>query len=111
INRKDLVDVVALLLDHPIADHDAEAIDAGYLGGLTADDWGLYRTLQLNLERARAALDGLDVDAALVLRRLAQLWDAIEAQPKSLRWRVRARVGDRLPWYELPEETRHDDPS
>jgi len=104
INRKDVVDVVALLLDHPVAGHDAEAINAGYVSGLTADDWGLYRTLQLNMEKVRGALDGLDVDPTQVVRRLAQLWDAIEAQPKSLRWRVRARVGDRLPWYEVPEE-------
>jgi hypothetical protein len=106
INRKDLVDVVALLLDHPVADHDADAINAGYVGGLTTEDWGLYRTLQLNTERVRSTVRELPVDGALISRRLAQLWDAIEAQPKSLRWKVRSRVGDRLSWYELPEEVR-----
>lgn len=106
INRKDLVDAIALLLDHPVAEHDLETINAGYVGGLTADDWGLYRTLWLNTEKVRAATRELAVDATLVSHRLAQLWDAIEAQPKSLRWRLRARVGDRVPWYELPEEVR-----
>jgi hypothetical protein len=106
INTKDLVDVIALLLDHPVADHDVEAINAGYVGGLTADDWGLYRTMRQNTEKVRATVRDLGVDAALVSRRLAQLWDAIEAQPKSLRWRLRARVGDRVAWYELPEEVR-----
>ena len=34
-------------------------------------------------------------------------WDAmVEAQPKPLKWRMRAQVGDRMRWYELPEEVR-----
>ena len=32
---------------------------------------------------------------------------AIEATPKSLRWKARARVGERVRWYEQPEETPH----
>jgi len=28
----------------------------------------------------------------------------LESGPKSLRWRLRARVGQRVRWYELPEE-------
>jgi len=106
INRKDLVDAVALLLDHAVADHDEDAINGRYVARLTGDDWGLHRTLALNTGRVRATVRELDVDAALVGLRLAQLWDAIEAQPKSLRWKLRARVGDRVTWYELPEEVR-----
>ena len=28
------------------------------------------------------------------------------AEPKSLKWKMRAQVGDRVQWYELPEEVR-----
>jgi hypothetical protein len=28
----------------------------------------------------------------------------IEAAPKSRRWRMRAKIGERKRWYELPEE-------
>ena len=106
VNMKDLVDTIALLLDHPVADHDDDAINAAYLGKLTAQDWGLYRTLQLNTARVRDAVKQLDVDAGCVNQRLDEVWTRIEAQPKSLRWKVRARVGDRVSWYELPEEVR-----
>jgi hypothetical protein len=106
VNMKDLVDTTALLLDHPIADHDDDAINAAYLAGLTADDWGLHRTLQLNTARVRDAARELDVDAGLVSQRLDELWARIDARPKSLRWKLRARVGDRISWYELPEEVR-----
>ncbi|HEX3629317.1 MAG TPA: hypothetical protein VHW91_02510 [Candidatus Dormibacteraeota bacterium] len=106
VNRKDLVDSIALLLDHPIADHDDDVINSSYLAQLTADDWGLYRTLQLNTERVREAVKEFDVDAASVNQRLDEIWTRIAAQPKSLRWKVRARVGDRVSWYQLPEEVR-----
>jgi hypothetical protein len=106
INQKDLVDIVALLIDHDVADHDNDAINASYLAKLTSEDWGLYRTLQLNQERARGMVKDLDVPHDTVLKRLDALWDRIASAPKSLKWRVRARIGDRMSWYELPEEVR-----
>jgi hypothetical protein len=30
--------------------------------------------------------------------------ERIEAAPKSTRWRIRSRVGDRMRWYDQPEE-------
>ena len=103
---KDLVDTIALVLDHPIADHDDDAMNAGYLAHLTSEDWGLYRTLQLNIERVRGAATALEVDADRVNQRLDELWERIERQPKSLKWKLRARIGDRISWYQLPEEVR-----
>ena len=105
-NRKDVVDVVALLLDHPISDTDEDAIHGGYVAKLTAQDWGLHRTLQLNTERVLAELPDLDVARDVVRERLDELWRLIDAEPKSGRWRLRARVGERVRWYELPEEVR-----
>src|SRR5947209_2933994 len=103
VNQKDLVDSIALLLDHPVGDHDNDVINATYLAKLTSEDWGLYRTLQLNTERVRNAAKDFDVDRARVNQRLDEIWSRIEAQPKSLRWKMRARVGDRVSWYQLPE--------
>jgi hypothetical protein len=107
VNRKDLIDLTALLLDHPIeAKNGDDAIDAGYVAGVAAQEWGMYRTLQVNIEKLRHTVDELDVDRELVKSRLDELWAAIDAQPKPLKWRLRAQVGDRVRWYELPEETR-----
>jgi hypothetical protein len=106
VNKKDLVDVTALVLDHPIKSDDDEGIDANYVARLAADDWGLYRTLQINLGKLRHTVDELDVDRHVVSTRLDELWTAVESQPKPLKWRVRAQVGDRVRWYELPEEVR-----
>ena len=108
VNRKDLVDTIALILDHAIETGDAEdAIEAMYIARLAAEDWGFYRTLQVNIDRLRAILEELEeIDHELVNARLDTLWKHIEDAPKPLRWRLRAQVGDRVRWYELPEETR-----
>ena len=106
VNRKDLVDVTALLLDHPVASNSDEAIDAAYIARLTAEDWRLYHALEVNIEKLRATLDELEVDRDLVRSRLDEIWKAVEAQPKPLKWKLRAQVGERVGWYELPEEVR-----
>jgi hypothetical protein len=106
VNHKDLVDLTALLLDHPVAANSDEAIDAGYIAQLLSEEWGLYRTLQVNIEKLNATLDELDVDRELIRSRLAEIWKAVDAQPKPLAWRLRAQLGDRMRWYELPEEAR-----
>ena len=106
VNRKDLVDLTALVVDHEVADHDEDVINKAYVARVAAADWGMYRTLQLNIQKLRAILAELEVDRDLVRARLDELWAAVEEQPKPLAWKVRAQVGDRLRWYELPEEVR-----
>ena len=36
--------------------------------------------------------------------RLRLLLTALNDAPKSARWKLRARVGDRVQWYVLPDE-------
>lgn len=110
INAKDLGDVVCLLVDHAVEPADAPAsIDVRRIAALTSDDWGLERTLVRNLGRA---LDEADrrppSDAAFdPAAQVERIRSAMHAAPKSLRWRARARVGERVRWYETPEEVRH----
>jgi hypothetical protein len=48
---------------------------------------------------------GIDpADQRVVLDRIDVLCARIERQPKSRRWRLRARVGERKRWYEVPDE-------
>ena len=105
VNRKDLVDVTALVLDHEVGPG-VDEIDAAYIAKVVAGDWGFYRTVQLNIDKLAHTLDELDVDRELVRNRVAEMWAVVEAEPKPLKWRLRAQVGDRMQWYELPEEVR-----
>lgn len=98
-NEKDLRDVAALF-----AFHDAATVDGGRLTRALSRDWGLWRTVTANLERMGRVATG---DAALderVHRVAAELLEAIEAAPKAMKWKARAVVGERTPWYDTPEE-------
>jgi hypothetical protein len=125
INRKDLLDALILLASHPLAassDGAGEGADAGAainlerIVGLTSADWGWWRTVTGNIARLRTyvatELGPRELDTGMPARfdpatQLTALADAIEAAPKSTKWRLRARVGDRMTWYEEPEEVGH----
>ncbi len=109
INRKDLGDAACILADHPLADTDGSAIDLRRIRSLLGTDWGFCHTVERNLGRvadlvAREPLAGAPHDVAGQVERLQA---EIAAAPKSLAWRTRARVGERVRWYETPEEVRH----
>ena len=111
LNAKDVNDIIALLLGHDIAEDDADAINGAYIAQLLAGDWGLWRTSRGSLERTREAVaeSGLsDQERQLVLDRIERLWARIEIEPKGLRWRSRARIGDSKRWYDEPEEIGHE---
>jgi hypothetical protein len=111
LNRKDLVDIAAVLYDHDIGDSDDETVNASRIAGLLASDWGLWRTSRATIETSQAHISELGLDAAgqeLVRDRLERLWRRVEEQPKTFRWRSRARLGERTRWYDEPEEIDHD---
>jgi hypothetical protein len=104
-NDKDYLDVCALFADHDLT-HDDNGIDVGYIAALAASDWGLWRTLGMvagRCEQFALALPGFD-SAEVVAERLRRLRGELDAVPKSRGWKLRSRIGDRMRWYELPEE-------
>ncbi|MCX2727406.1 hypothetical protein OO015_07850 [Thermomicrobium sp. 4228-Ro] len=108
-NEKDLIDIVALLHDHPLGYGDEETIDIRRIVDVLSNDWGWYRTAKENVERVRSLILERELQEEFVsLRRLEELWRAVEDAPKSRAWKLRAMIGERKRWYELPEEVRHD---
>jgi hypothetical protein len=105
-NEKDYKDAVALLADHSLG---PEGLDAAGIARFVANDWGWWRTVTLVLDRVDAYASELPpVERADRARdNIRQLRDTIAAEPKSRRWKLRARVGERKRWYETPEETQH----
>jgi len=106
LNEKDVRDTVALFHEHEVTDDDT-GINGSRVAELCCADWGLCRTITANLENVRSHLDRYALSAAeneLVNARIATVQARIEATPKTRAWRLRARVGDRVKWYEIPEE-------
>lgn len=106
-NEKDLLDIAALFVDQPLTDDDS-GINIRYLTALTSSDWGLWKTITMVAERTDHYTRGLKdfTESGRHHERVAQFLKILETSDKSLRWRLRARVGERVGWYELPEEVR-----
>jgi hypothetical protein len=104
VNEKDLKDGCALLADQPIS---ASGIDPARVTEVLCDDWGWWRTCTETLASVAGYARSLDGFAGKddVLRATTDLRASIDAAPKSVRWRMRSIIGERVRWYELPEET------
>jgi len=110
ITEREYRDVMALVRDHEVGDTDKpETINASYLAGLCREDWGIYKTFTINLGNILTALPKYELDPesmAIVKKRLEDIRNRIENEPKSVRWKLRARVGEKAQWYELPEQDK-----
>ena len=111
INEKDVIDTIMLLLEHPLGDIDRETINTARVARICANDWGLWRTTTMNLEKVghlTLEYPQLDNDQkSRVVSQVKQTLKRIEAEPKSMAWRIRSRVGDRVKWYKDVDEV-HD---
>ncbi len=110
INEKDIIDTIMLLLEHPLGDQDQETINIKHVAALCANDWGLWRTTTMNLEKVRVLAQGYaqlkDEQKARVDSQVQTALTRIEQEPKTLAWRLRARVGDRVKWYKDVDEVQ-----
>jgi len=101
----DQSDLYSILLQCEIGP--GAGIDGAFVADLCARDWGLWRTCVGSLDRLRANLESSPLDpgeAGLVASRLAALRGYLDAAPKTTKWRLRSRVGDKVRWYQQPEE-------
>ena len=97
LNAKDAEDAALLLGTHEFGHGPGDQVDLDYLAVLAGDDWGLWRTLTGTLRRLEELQPGV-ADRARAVR------SALDEAPKTRRFRLRAKVGERKRWYQLPEE-------
>jgi hypothetical protein len=94
-----------------VGDGSAGDIDEKYVSKLLAGDWGFYYTVSLNIQKVKEYLGGVGFvgpeDKQKVSGRLDNLMRRIEAEPKSLGWKVRAKVGTKSLWYTEAEDVEH----
>jgi hypothetical protein len=107
LNEKDVRDSLLLLYGHEVSDHDADGVNGSRIAELCARDWGIWRTITANLARCAELLDNYPLataDADRIRDRIGQVLTRIEQAPRSRAWSLRAKIGERKRWYELPEE-------
>ncbi|MGH6736727.1 MAG: hypothetical protein ACRECX_11700 [Methyloceanibacter sp.] len=113
INLKDFKDTVVLMLEHPLSHEQPgpKSIDTNYIVDIMRQDWGFYHTVTTNLKRVPEFLTefpSLGVqDQGTVRSRIEELLKVLDEAPKTLGWKMRAKVGTRRRWYqEVSEKSR-----
>lgn len=108
INKKDILDILALLYDHEVRlDGDEnEVISIKTLNEVLCNDWGWYTTCMDNLEKILVFIgESFDVTKQEILKdRIELIKSNAYNSKKSLKWSVRSKIGRKVQWYELPEE-------
>ncbi|MDI6690534.1 MAG: hypothetical protein QME50_01520 [Candidatus Bathyarchaeota archaeon] len=119
---KDLKDCLLLLKAHDVKDKgEKESIDASYIAKLLSQDWGFWYTATTNLKKLEKFISEIDKlgpeaeidpkqiennDREEISRKIKTLLERIEKEPKSLGWKMRAKIGTKKRWYnpvERPE--------
>ena len=107
ITEKDLVDACTLLVQHRVEAADGDTVDVRVLANVCRHDWGWFTTVTENILKlddfARSRLRDPEEHAS-VIAKTGAIIDAVQRAPKALKWKARARIGRRVPWYILPEE-------
>jgi hypothetical protein len=108
LNEKDAHDVITLCKDvyvdfepHP------GVLDLEHVADTCARDWGLYIDVMTNIDTVLERLPDYDLsprEVARIGRTLELAQDMMTEHAKSLRWRVRARIGKRIRWYNEVEQ-------
>lgn len=103
LTRKDVADALMVLARHPVGASDGDSVNAGVIVELLRGDWGFEHTVRTNLDALLASreLTLLDAgDAETARAGVAELLARLDAAPRTLGWKLRARVGTRTRWYE-----------
>ncbi|MFX1362707.1 MAG: hypothetical protein ACFE7A_04585, partial [Promethearchaeota archaeon] len=112
INEKDVRDILSAIKDNPVGEEDKPGvINIKYIARLCAKDWGLYHDVTENIDKCLGLMQYYDLTPDEVKRitdRMNKLKEAIESEPKSLKWKLRARIGEKKAWRKTVEDETRD---
>ncbi|MBI3163630.1 MAG: hypothetical protein HYZ24_03025, partial [Chloroflexi bacterium] len=109
INEKDIIDTIMLLLEHPLGEIDGEVVNIRLVAQLCAEEWGLWRTVTMNLGKVNqyAAQSSLltPEQKSKMESQVNEIMTRLTSEPKSFSWKVRDQMGDRVKWYKDVDES------
>jgi hypothetical protein len=111
LTEADVIDTLALLNAVPPERGNSLAIDLDRIAQIVSTSWSWYHSVTLSLQRVREAAMGsphylVDNGQELALARLKTIENTIVTVKKSSRWRLRAILGESVPWFNQVEVPR-----
>lgn len=108
INEKDIIDVIAILLEHEYGEDDLDKINLRRVSDMLCNDWGFYYTVTLNLRKILEYSNTCKAlnnnEKSIVENKINYLLNYLHQKPKTPKWKLRAILGPRIKWYNEVEE-------
>lgn len=112
INRKDLIDLIAIFIDHDVREEfDKNVVDGSYVAKILSAEWGFWYDATTNLNKVKLLAEELSTNSKLVTehrqivqQRTDKLLSLITNAPKTKNWEKRAKTGTKKAWYREVEE-------
>jgi hypothetical protein len=108
ISEIDVINIIMLLLEHPIGETNKETINIKLVARICAEDWGLWRTTTMNLEKVKKYIQQYNqLSSEQQVKLELQINDMLlrlYTEPKPFAWKVRDQMGDRVKWYKDVDE-------
>jgi len=110
VNEKDIQDTLILLREHEIGNTDQDQINGNYVASCLSRDWGFNFTVARNLSMIQGRLRNYSAlaqeDLEVIARRIGTLQRLLDDAPKTMGWKMRARIGESVKWYTVVEEVQ-----
>lgn len=116
---KDLKDCLLLLKAHEVKEkNEKDCIDSAYIAKTLSQEWGFWYTATTNLKNLKKILTEIDKlgpeadidpkkieekDRQEITKKIEAILQAIEKEPKSFGWKMRAKIGTKKIWYNAVE--------
>ena len=101
MNEKDFRDIFTIMKDMELGHEDRRGmINVTYIASVCSKDWGLYQDIFSNIEQCLSVLDyyGFNqAESGKIRNRFQTIQEALKNSPKSLKWKLRALIGNRIP--------------
>jgi len=109
---KDLKDILVLLREHQLGHNDDDTLNIKHIAEVLSKDWGFYYTVTQNLKKVKAFMLRVnfldDKDRSDIISKIDLILSHLEKTPKSLGWRLRAKIGTSMKWYSDVFDLNHE---
>jgi len=106
LQDKDVFDILVLLANCGFSRKSCDNIDLEYISELCSKNWGWWKIFKINLKRLldyNRELFGNQGEGNIDIN-LKQIGHAIDSKKKSIGWKLRNIIGEKIKWYSYVEE-------
>jgi hypothetical protein len=108
MNEKDYRDIFTIMKDMELGREDRPGvINVSYLASICSKDWGLFQDINSKIDECLQVMSHYNFsqpESDLIRTRFQSIKEAMDSEPKSLKWKMRSLMGSRIAVRDIVEE-------